>query len=404
MKRPFPILMGLICLLLPGIAGGEALPSALAAALHPSDVLLVTEEPHRVVYSQHPDTLSVPASTLKIATALLAFETLGEAYRFPTDAALTEDRILYLKGYGDPLLTSEVIEKYAGMVAKELGASGIDSISGIRVDDTYFDRITIPGVISRSHQPYDAPNGALCANFNTVNYRRAKNGGLISAEPQTPLLPFVAKRIPPNAPGGRIRLSPAESRLYAGHLFGWFLQKRGIKVTGTVAPLPVPKGPFLYTRRLLSPWTLAEAVNKLMAFSNNFMANQIFLASGAHAEGTPATLEKGRSAFCHVMTRLITHCPAVVEGSGISRQNQLTARTMDALLEQFAPYAPLLHTEGGVRYKTGTLNGVSTRAGYITAPTGRAYRFVIFTHRAKGNAGQVLDALKATLSAPVTSN
>jgi len=400
MKRPFPILMGLLCLLLPGIVGGETLPASLAAALHPSDVLLVTEEPQRVIFSQHPDTLSVPASTLKIATALLAFQSLGESYRFPTDAALSTDHTLFLKGYGDPLLTSEVIERYAAMLAKELKASGFDTVTGIRVDDTYFDRITIPGVVTRSNQPYDAPNGALCANFNTVNYRRTKKDKLVSAEPQTPLLPFVARRISPDAPDGRIHLSPAESRLYAGHLFGWFLQEHGIRVTGTVDPLPMPEGPFLYTRRLLSPWTLTEAVEKLMAFSNNFMANQIFLASGAHTEGAPATIEKGCSAFCQAMTRLIKHCPAVVEGSGISRKNRMTARTMDALLKSFAPHASLLHQEGGARFKTGTLNGVSTRAGYFTAPDGRRYRFAIFTHRKKGNAGQVLDALKTVLSTP----
>ncbi|VFQ46680.1 D-alanyl-D-alanine carboxypeptidase/D-alanyl-D-alanine-endopeptidase [Desulfoluna butyratoxydans] len=398
MKRPLLILTGLALLLLPSLAGGEALPPALAAVLRPSDALLVTEEPHRVVYAQNPDTLSVPASTLKVATALMAFQTLGEAYRFPTDVALTNEHTLFLKGYGDPLLTSEVLEAYAKKVAGELMARGVRRVTGIRVDDTYVDRITIPGVSARSSQPYDAPNGALCANFNTVNYRRTKKEALVSAEPQTPLLPFVAKRIPRDAPGGRIRLSPAESRLYAGHLFGWFLQQHGITVTGTVAPRPMPEGPLPYTRRLFSPWTLPEVVQKLMAFSNNFMANQLFLTSGAHAKGSPATLEKGRKTFCDVMTRLIGQCPAVVEGSGISRKNTLTARTMDALLVCFKPYAPLLHKENGARYKTGTLNGVSTRVGYLAMPDGRQYRFVIFTHRANGNAGRILKALKIALA------
>jgi len=397
MKRPLPALI-LLFVLLPGLARGGPLPAILAKALHPTDALLVIEEPNRVVYDQQADALCIPASTLKIATALLALNTLGETYRFPTDVALTAGGTLYLKGYGDPLLISEVLDSYAAMVAKELTEAGISAITGIGVDDSYFDRVAIPGVRPRSSQPYDAPNGALCTNFNTVSYRRTVKGDLISAEPQTPLLPFVARRIPQDAPGGRMRLSPAESRLYAGHLFRYFLQRHGIKVTGAVAPLPKPSGPFPYEKRLLSPWTLPEALEKLMAFSNNFMANQIFLACGANAKGEPATLEKGCTAFCDVMTRLINRCPEVVEGSGISRQNRITARTMDALLQCFAPHARLLHEEGGAQFKTGTLNDVSTRVGYLTTPNGKRYRFSIFTHRQNGEAGEILSALQTALS------
>ena len=58
------------------------------------------------------------------------------------------------------------------------------------LDDTYFTQpLTIPG-ISSSSNPYDAPNGALCANFNTVFFKHSRDG-YASAEPQTPLLPMA---------------------------------------------------------------------------------------------------------------------------------------------------------------------------------------------------------------------
>lgn len=398
MRRLLPVLFALLTVILPHGAQGERLPRRLADALDPTDALLVTEAQGPVVFSQNPDTLCVPASTLKIATALLALNTLGPSHRFPTDVAVSPEGTLCLKGFGDPLLTSEVLDAYAAVVAEDLKGAGIRDIPAIGVDDSYFERITIPGVIPDSAQPYDAPNGALCANFNTVFFRRTPGGALVSGEPQTPLLPFVARRIPPEAPEGRIRLAPAESRLYAGHLFGWFLQKHGIRVGAAVAPHPFPSGALLYEKRLLSPWTLAEALTQLMTFSNNFMANQIFLACGAQTDGAPGTLAKSRKALCNELTRRLGRCPAVVEGSGISRQNKLSARTMDALLKQFAPHARLLHAEGQARYKTGTLDGVSTRAGYLTTRSGKRYRFVIFTGRNHGDAGVILDRLQTVLA------
>lgn len=400
MKHPLLAIIGLLLFLLPGFARGEELSALLNGTLHSSDALLVTEEPQRVVFSQNAEAPGVPASVLKIATALFALKTLGETYRFPTDVALSSENILYIKGYGDPLLTSEVLDGYAREVAMELTAAGIHDIAGIAVDDLYFDRVTIPGVVLNSHQPYDAPNGALCANFNTVFYHRTPEGTPISAEPQTPLLPFVARRIPPDISRGRIRLNPAESRLYAGHLFRWFLQKHGVKVAKSVRPMPYPQKNRRYEKRLLSPYTLLEIIEKLMAFSNNFMANQLFLASGAHMLGAPATLEKGRKAFCEVMTKQLNFCPGVVEGSGISRHNKISVRTMDALLSHFAPYASLLHAENGARFKTGTLSDVSTRAGFLTTTTGKTYRFVIFTHRRGGDAGVILRALQSALNTP----
>jgi len=387
-----------LCVVFPAFAGTVHLPAPLAKTLHPSDALLVTEGAQHVVFSQNAKALYVPASTLKIATALFALETLGESYRFPTGVTLSKENILHIKGYGDPLLTSEVLDEYAKKVAKGLSAAGINTIDGIAVDDLYFDRVAIPGVILNSHQPYDAPNGALCANFNTVFYTRDNKGIPVSAEPQTPLLPFVARRIPQDVTKGRIRLEPTESRLYAGHLFRWFLEKHGIKVAMNVCAMPFPKKKGPYEEQLLSPYTLPEIIEKLMAFSNNFIANQLFLAAAAQVKGAPATLEKGRIAFCDVMTAHLEACPDVVEGSGISRKNKISAETMDVLLTDFAPYAHLLHTEGDTRFKTGTLSGVSTRAGYVTTPTGTTYRFVIFTNRDNGNAGTILRALQTALA------
>lgn len=204
--RLLPIIITVYCLMVSG-AMGQGLPQRVAATLDPSDALLVTEEPQRVIFSQNADLLGVPASILKIPTALFALRTLGETYRFPMDVSVTKKGLLCLKGYGDPLLTSEVLDTYARTVAHDLKNRGIFALTGIGVDALYFDPVTIPGVNLASHQPYDAPNGALCANFNTVFYTRSPDGLPMSAESQTPLLPFLIRRIPSDASQGRIRLT-----------------------------------------------------------------------------------------------------------------------------------------------------------------------------------------------------
>ena len=396
LKRLLTLIMA-YCILVTGTMAQE-LPRSISTILAPSDIFLVTEEPHRLIFSQNADHLGVPASILKIPTALFALNTLGDAYHFPMDVCVTKEGGLYLKGYGDPFLTSEVLEMYARIVAQDLTSRGLSTLTGIGVDARYFDPVTIPGVTRASHQPYNAPNGALCANFNTVSYIRAPDGTAVSGEPQTPLLPAIARRIPPDLPRGRIRLSPEESHLYAGQLFGWFLQQHGITVSPSVGSRPYPIDEILYQRRLVSPYALSEVVEKLMAFSNNFMANQLFLATGAHILGPPATLEKSRRAFCNFMVHEIGACPKVVEGSGISRLNTISACTMDALLVRFDPHRDLLRQGPGLHFKTGTLEGVSTRAGYLTNPSGKKYRFVIMTHRKGGDAGMILETLERALS------
>ena len=68
---------------------------------------------------------------------------------------------------------------------------------------------------------------------------------------------------------------------------------------------------------------------------------------------------------------------SIVEGSGISRQNKVTARHMLRVLDKFKPHHRLMRRKGREFYKTGTLNGVSTRAGYIASEDGGLYRYVI---------------------------
>ncbi len=130
--------------------------------------------------------LFIPASTLKILTSLVAFEKLGKEYRFETHFFLDRQNNLYIKGYGDPFLTSEVILE----IGRTLAGLGIRQIRAIFLDDSSF---ALNGEIAgeeNSANPYDAPNGALVVNFNALPVQVAGDATITSGEPQTPLHPL----------------------------------------------------------------------------------------------------------------------------------------------------------------------------------------------------------------------
>ncbi|MFH2220337.1 MAG: D-alanyl-D-alanine carboxypeptidase [Pseudomonadota bacterium] len=356
------------------------------------DAALLADAKGRILFSENTAKKLIPASTLKILTALVALHFLGPNFRFQTEFYLDNDSNLKIKGYGDPLLISEVLEKISQTLKQQL-----ETINDIVLDATYFeDPLTVPGV-SESSEPYDAPNGALCVNFNTVYFKRTKNGAYISAEPQTPLLPFVLKRIEKSGVGqGRIILSREnnESLLYAGHLFRYFLDREGVKSSGEVKTGKVIKDDdrliFTYT----SEFYLTQVISKLLDHSNNFMANQILIAAGVKAYGPPGTLEKGvLAAKAYAEHVLKTDDIHIVEGSGIARTNKVSAKTLFASLVKFQPYHRLLKKTGRAYFKTGTLYGIRTRAGYIENAQGELCVFVVLINTPGKSPEPIMDIL-----------
>jgi len=340
------------------------------------DALLVTAPDGKIIFSKNSEKMLIPASTLKIFTALVALHYLGPDYKFTTEFYLDNEINLKIKGYGDPLLISEVLLE----ISNKLGTK-IKKVSDIVLDCSYFAQpLTIPG-ISSSTQPYDAPNGALCVNFNTVNFKQAK-GIYVSAEPQTPLLPFALKRIKKlGLRQGRIVFSHNndECTFYAGHLIKYFLNNEGIQTTGIVKTGRVHNHKDRLIFRYVANFSLEEIISRLLEFSNNYTTNQLLIAAGAKAYGPPGTLDKGvLAALFYAKNILYLEHTQITEGSGISRKNRTSAKDMEKILKAFEPYHGLMRHEDREFYKTGTLRGINTRAGYIENTKGQLYRFVVF--------------------------
>jgi D-alanyl-D-alanine carboxypeptidase/D-alanyl-D-alanine-endopeptidase (penicillin-binding protein 4) len=376
------------------LPAADNVPSCLSGKISSRDALLVAGPDGSTIYSKNADKKSVPASTLKILTGLIALHHFGESYRFRTEFYLDRERNLKVKGYGDPLLVSEIWQEIAVALAPKL-----QNLNDLVIDDTYFADDMIPGVGS-STNPYDAPNGALCANFNTVFFKRDKAGKIISAEPQTPMTPLARKKIRQlGLNAGRYTFShhKHEAARYAGEILLHFLKENGTVCHGSIRAGAVePDDVLIYTYH--STFTLGQAVRKMLKFSNNFMANQLLLALGARIHGAPGTLAKGVDVFSGYCREVLGLTDVrIAEGSGISRKNRLSPTDMLTVLKRFQPYRALLVREGPLLYKTGSLRGIRTRAGYIeTRSRGLCY-FNVFLDGSHANIDSIVDCVKKSL-------
>ena len=389
-------LLALVCavLLLPAQALAGA--KEKVAALAPSALVLVVDERGNELIAQNADAPFVPASVTKIVTAWLAMEVLGGDYRFETKFYLDKDRVLYVRGGGDPFLISEEL---APLAQELVAAIGKEPITGIVLDASYYPSdLRIPGIEDTS-ESYDALNSALAVNFNTIAAVR-KGNSVVSAEKQTPITPLAISEFRARGPkgSGRISLSknPAVSLKYAGELISAFIEQAGGSVKGKITTGTVPAG--LEPVYVHKSRTLSQILVQLLIASNNYIANQVFLEIGGTLGGSVSLEKSLKVANEMLVANGLADAIHLEEGSGISRNNHFTARGLAKVLELFAPHAKLLHGHDGGMNKTGTMSGVSTLAGYAdTKSHGRA-RFVIAM---KGKAGatrfQLLKAIEAGL-------
>ena len=352
--------------------------ATLRSLIGSNDSLIVADPGGRTIVKKNENKKLIPASILKILTSLSAFHYLGTDHRYATEFYLDKQSNFKIKGSGDPLLISEIINEISARLSESIESSIV--LNNLVVDDSHFNQpLTIPGINS-SLQPYDAPNGALCVNFNTVFFKRTESG-YVSAESQTPLLPYAERKIRArNLKNGRFVLShlEKENTIYAGKLFHYFLKQNGVQFSGSVTSGRVIKCEDKLIYRYVSGFSLAQIILKLLEHSNNFMTNQLLITSGIAVRGPPGNLEKGVAALRDYAAKiLLINNMSIVEGSGISRQNRLSALHMLRVLDKFKPHHRLLRRNGREFYKTGTLYGVSTRAGYIVSEKDGLYRYVV---------------------------
>jgi serine-type D-Ala-D-Ala carboxypeptidase/endopeptidase (penicillin-binding protein 4) len=311
----------------------------------------------RAVFVRHQALALVPASNQKLALAFAALALLGPAHRFDTTVYGEGELVgrtwkgdLVLKGFGDPTLTRSDLRA----LASQLRAFGIQRVTGrIEADESYFDsRRTGPAWKSWYYFNESPPLSAL-----TVD--RARFRGWLTRDPA----------------------------LAAGIQFRLALRSAGIAVGGR-AELGVAD-PLAEQLAVTESEPLSRIVRYMNRESDNFTAEILLKQLGAVDENA------GTSAAGAKAVRRVLHDAAiplagvrVVDGSGLSPQNRLTAAALIGMLVaawhdpslrsafvQSLPVAGVSGTledrmetppaRGVVLAKTGTTSESSALSGYV---------------------------------------
>jgi D-alanyl-D-alanine carboxypeptidase/D-alanyl-D-alanine-endopeptidase (penicillin-binding protein 4) len=470
-----------LCALVGGAAAtAQTLPADVDAALTrarvPRDAvsfLVVDAQGGATPRLAHRTTSAMnPASTMKLVTTVAALDLLGPAYTWATpvytDGTVQNGILngnLYVKGLGDPKLVMERL----WLLLRRVQGMGIKTIAGdIVLDRSAFD-LPEPDPAKFDGEPlrpYNVAPDALLINFKSLVMSFTPDPGSKVAQVQYDP-PLAGVSLPATVPlnttatdcgdyrGGlkadfsdpaRVRFAGAyplvcaervwpvaytDPKSYPGRAVQGLWESMGGKVLGSVRngtlPAPVLAGkPAL----VVNSASLAEVIRDINKFSNNVMAQQVFLTLGrvvSNASGLPAdvvadaNLPPGSFAASRAQVqrwwkdRIGTEdAPIVDNGSGLSRQERISAQAMGRLLQvaYAAPFMPELmsslpitgvdgtlkriktRTSGTAHLKTGSLNGVVTLAGYVHALSGKRYVLVAFINHANANeARPALDAL-----------
>jgi len=352
----------------------------------------------RIIAAHNLYKMFIPASIVKIATSLAALQVLNPRYRFETYFFLDENQNMYIKGLGDPFLISEEIAR----IVQKLKELGCRRINDIYLDDTAFD---IPASVEwagSSDNPYDAPNNALAVNFNTVNIIRDQDGNVSSAEEQTPTIPLMSE-FGEDLESGKYRINICQKQTknknminrFVGELFRAFQRRENIPGSGTIVSKKTPDSLLPFYKHQSSK-TLEDSIALLMLYSNNFIANQLYLTMGAVVYGYPATWEKSKKAMAEILLRQFKLSEGeirIFEGSGLSRENLVSPYAMLELLEAFKPYKDFLPRKDGKLLKSGTLKGVYSYGGYFIE-NNQVNSFVLILNQEKNTRKRLLQVLE----------
>ncbi|MCC7319534.1 MAG: D-alanyl-D-alanine carboxypeptidase/D-alanyl-D-alanine-endopeptidase [Rubellimicrobium sp.] len=372
-------------------------------------------------------TLSLPpASVMKAFTAFYAREVLGPDHRFATrligTGSISGGRLsgdLILAGGGDPTL---VTDDLAALV-RDLRAGGLREVAG---------RFLVwGGALPELHeidpdqlpqQGYNPALGGLNLNFNRVNLEwvRAGGGWRLSMDARSETLrpevgvirATLAERAAPVfthddsgaleewtvarsalGEGGSRWLPVRRPALYAGDVLRTLALAEGIRLPAAETVAVLPAGREL-ARHDSAP--LDAVVAGMLDHSTNLTAEVLGLAAARASGGDPATLAQSAGMMRRWLRHRLGVAPRPVDHSGLGEGSSVDASAMLAALVSaghdpgFAPLLkrirllddrgePLRAPPAEVRAKTGTLDFVSSLAGFITTPGGRRLAFAIFT-------------------------
>lgn len=375
---------------------GVALDELLSR--QPGTTCLEVTSSGRPIYERLPDTPMVPASVVKILTAVAALEVLGPDHVFRTTvvaAAAPVDGVVagdaWLVGGGDALLATadyaarfrhqpQIVTPLEGL-ADRVAQAGVVRIDGTLFgDDSRYDADRYPDVWPARFvdQDQSGPLSALTVNDGWEAF---------PPNPDT--------NVPDEAPA-------ADPPAHAAGVLAGLLAARGTTVGATGSGV-APAGAVEVA--VLESAPLTDVLREMLAESDNQTA-ELLLKELAVARGRPATTVDGAAVVLEVATELGLPLGGVVvtDGSGLSSEDLVSCRLIQTILDLGGPTGPIgaglavagqtgTLTErfansplaGRLLAKTGTLNQVTALAGFLATTPGADVTFAFMVNHAEGD-------------------
>ncbi len=399
-----------------------------------------------MLYKRNEKQLFTPASTLKILTAEAALIFLGPDFSFNTqvltDAKSTTAGMvngdIYLVHSGDPTLTYYDLTDL--MVA--LKSQQIQGINGnVYVDNTAYDQDNVgPGWIEKDmHYCYAAPINASIVNHNCISLEitPGKSVGHLATVIENPRYYYsgIANSVvtkPAHSRSCHLSLTTQTDNTitidgcmtkgrysrsgivvianivkYNESLLRSLFNRFGIQITGHISARAAPNHLAVLAEHQSKP--LRVLISEMLKKSDNVIAGSLFKKMGELYSSQPGSWSNGSNAVKQVLAQKAAVDTAqmhVIDGSGLSRDNQVTPAQMMQVLDyafhnyttnyEFISALPIAGVDGTLKYrlrnvawkvraKTGTIAGVVSLAGYAVSKEHEPIAFVIIVNGHNGN-------------------
>jgi D-alanyl-D-alanine carboxypeptidase/D-alanyl-D-alanine-endopeptidase (penicillin-binding protein 4) len=414
-----------------------------------------------VLASNNADDGFIPASNMKMLTSAAALWTLGPTFQFRTELVLLGDKLV-VRGGGDPALADPeilgrsdpklTVDDLLGRLASAATKAGVTRVSEIVVDDRVFDRVYVHESWNKDnlHLAYSAQVAGLNFHTNVLsvfarpNPRGVGTAPLFELQPNAGFLRVDASRARTSAKGnnsiwlargetpntfvmrGEVRTPsrvPAQvtvdgPSLWTGQLIADRLEDAGVSIPLGAAGgvrLASPEEDLSQGRVLAVISTpIGEVLQRCNSDSENLYAEALFKRMGHEVTKEPGSWTNGATVLRMMLSEHVgpeaAASTAVADGSGLSRLNSVTPRTLAKWLVAAGkePWAEMYidsmakpgtgtlekrfagkKLQNEVHAKSGFINEVRSLSGYVVHPeSNESLVFTILVNKLPMNSSQ----------------
>lgn len=380
----------------------------------------------KVLYSHNSNSPVNPASTQKLITLAASLDTLGEDYKFSTELYKSSANELYLKLGADPFLTSKDLDKLLETAKNK---------KIIEPKTVYIDDYILDDMQWGEGWQWDDDLNPLMPKFGSYNIDNNLVKVVIkSTTPKAPAEIFTEEFYPV----GFVNRVVTGSYNNVSIFHNLSISENLVEVSGTVKDqvtklIPASNIKRYFKLRLDEAFTnnkiifygkiyqkklpsanvylvdkvehnITDAITGVLQDSNNMMAETIFKLAGGKFVNNTGSVDSAilmLNDYCR-KNNLNTANIRIVDGSGVSKNNLMTAEFMtdfliklskqenfENLKEQMATPGKgtlsnrMLYFNNNLTAKTGTLSNISSIAGYIKTQKGRRLVFDIMINDPK---------------------